>query len=1074
MITELQNFRAKYPDYNDISDGELASKLATKYPDAYGDLPGKLEATPTPESPPAQPEPSTPEWAGKHPNLYGTYGALTETPKVIGEFFGAEKITQPIAQIAAHTLAKSNAERAGIGTPTAGELANAALNTGALLLPYGKVAGGVANVAGKVLPKAAAKIAGAMGAGATGGYMVEAGGKLAEGEAPTPGLTTALGAVIPGAISSAGAIKKGVSSLAKAEAPRIINSLIKPLKKDFSYGKNPGRVLTEEKIIANSFDDYVSKISDKRVEIGERLGNVSSTLSGSGVTVDLSSKLAPIDEAISKAAKMPRDNASIIRRLQNLKDDLLGMVKDETLGHEVPTRQLDGITFNDALELKRLIGDTTKWTGNPSEDEPVNAALRKVWGGIKGELNKQAAKANPKLATEYIKLNEKYADITSAEIAAKYRDKIIERADILSLKGHVGALGAGITTAIMTGGATVPALVAGATGALLDKALGSTAVKTRVAVWLARTSPEKLNIIYRKAPALATAIDKAFGGGTRSPGDIAFQGRNMKSYAMKDLRGAGETLRDTTLTGQSSVFQPRLAKSLLTRVRHPSSSMTDREAADLISQMRRENAVEAFKNVVPGSSARESVDTLVKAVDIYPPQGFNTKMLPPGRFVSAPGRFEAQGAYSKQIILSPGEQNLLGRTYPNKQIAIKAVEVLQRKGMNVAVLREPTKEGMWKITKLADEAGLPTSKDLGEKVKFPWSAFDDSLPISTASVKGAKNISAREMVDALISSNKKSGVESTKILNSIPVYGKTVVSLTPSHEATIAAMREEISQGMAGRRIPVKDADGYTTKVIAEPSTFPSYFQNKKLLKEDTLSAIDKVLKGEPVTKQQWGLVSQLDSEYRKSLVPRALKLRAESKSGFPWEKPGWNEGVKEEGVNYGADTAGRMGTSERAIPPTPGKIDFVRDDISGIGHKSAQPDREVRAVYKHPNGEVSEVKATFKYLPEYIATAKKDGYEFLGYKDQYLDRATGAIGFHDGSPLKQLQSKAPTSPTVVPEAKVDTEALTIPNDLTITATQFLENGQTVKNTKANAKESLKEVDDSIAKTKSILDKLKD
>lgn len=73
-----------------------------------------------------------------------------------------------------------------------------------------------------------------------------------------------------------------------------------------------------------------------------------------------------------------------------------------------------------------------------------------------------------------------------------------------------------------------------------------------------------------------------------------------------------------------------------------------------------------------------------------------------------------------------------------------------------------------------------------------------------------------------------------------------------------------------------------------------------------------------------------------------------------------------------------------------------------------------------------------------------------------------------------ELPTEAPTSPVVEPEAKVDSEPLTIPDDLTITATQFLENGQKVKNTKANAKESLKEVNDSIEKTKSILDKLKD
>lgn len=43
-IQELYNFRAKYPEYSDMSDADLAKSLAIKYPDAYGDLPGKLSA----------------------------------------------------------------------------------------------------------------------------------------------------------------------------------------------------------------------------------------------------------------------------------------------------------------------------------------------------------------------------------------------------------------------------------------------------------------------------------------------------------------------------------------------------------------------------------------------------------------------------------------------------------------------------------------------------------------------------------------------------------------------------------------------------------------------------------------------------------------------------------------------------------------------------------------------------------------------------------------------------------------------------------------------------------------------
>jgi hypothetical protein len=40
-IPELDKFREKYPDYNDIDNVTLVKKLASNYPDAYGDLPMK-------------------------------------------------------------------------------------------------------------------------------------------------------------------------------------------------------------------------------------------------------------------------------------------------------------------------------------------------------------------------------------------------------------------------------------------------------------------------------------------------------------------------------------------------------------------------------------------------------------------------------------------------------------------------------------------------------------------------------------------------------------------------------------------------------------------------------------------------------------------------------------------------------------------------------------------------------------------------------------------------------------------------------------------------------------------------
>jgi len=47
-VIEIENFRKKYPDYNDMDDATLASRLAEKYPDAYGDLPGKVNSVSSP------------------------------------------------------------------------------------------------------------------------------------------------------------------------------------------------------------------------------------------------------------------------------------------------------------------------------------------------------------------------------------------------------------------------------------------------------------------------------------------------------------------------------------------------------------------------------------------------------------------------------------------------------------------------------------------------------------------------------------------------------------------------------------------------------------------------------------------------------------------------------------------------------------------------------------------------------------------------------------------------------------------------------------------------------------------
>ena len=487
----------EFPD--GMSDSQMAQAIKKNFGHTFG------VTTPTPV------EEETPEWAGKYPTLYALSKTPGATAREVGDLIGLSRAGETIGKTAAYLarpegLSPEAAKEAGL-KPTKGELVGAGLQIAATAIPYGRIAKGAGMVAGKVLSPLAAELVGGATAGAVGGYTYEAGEKLAKGETPTPGATTLLGAAIPPAVSGIGKAARGtIGYLTQKEPARIINSLIGTRVKDFAYGKNPGRVIAEEGIVANTFDDFVDKISGKRMEIGQNLGDMSTALSSlgksKGVTINLSNALSPIDQAIAKANQTPLVNKELITRLQNIKNDLIG---------GEPARKLSGLNFNEALEIKQLIGDITKWTGNMSDDRIANAALKQVYGNIKTELIRNAQKVKPDLALKYAKLNEKYADITSAEIAAKHKDKLMEGQSLISYRGHQGAIGAGIITTLATGGAGIPALIAMAGGAVLDKALGSPTVKTRVAAWLTKASPAQKNLIYRKLPNLAAAIDKAFG-----------------------------------------------------------------------------------------------------------------------------------------------------------------------------------------------------------------------------------------------------------------------------------------------------------------------------------------------------------------------------------------------------------------------------------------------------------------------------------------------------------------------------------------------------------------------------------
>lgn len=419
--------------------------------------------------------------------------------KVVG-FLGLEKTTQTLSSLIAKGVVSKEQKRF-VQTPSGKEIAGATLNLASLLFPYGTVAKGV-GVALK------SKLGGAALSGAGGGYALDVGQKLETGqERPfEPGLGTALGTALPFTGASISAFKRGKENL----APKIVNTLIKPLQKGFSYGKNPGRTVAQRGITANSFEELTTKINAERKLVAREIEKLSDQLP-THLTTNLLDVVVPFDKAMQKA--VASNDQALLNRLTNAKDAITKIFTvQEGKITPVGTVFLDRVNYKNGLKMKRIVGDLTKWTGQRTEDESVNGALTRTYGLIKERLNELATRGSITTAQKLRKLNEQYADLTSAEIATKYRDILQQKHNLVNLPGKIGLAGS-IIAAPFTGGVSTILLALTSIG--IDKALGSVAFKTRLAKWLAKATPAEKQIIFRAFPVLQRL---------KFPGDVLYEG----------------------------------------------------------------------------------------------------------------------------------------------------------------------------------------------------------------------------------------------------------------------------------------------------------------------------------------------------------------------------------------------------------------------------------------------------------------------------------------------------------------------------------------------------------------------
>lgn len=311
-----------------------------------------------------------------------------------------------------------------------------------------------------------------------------------------------LGAGIP----IVGRATSGIIKITKEQAPRVMNSLIKPLSKDFSYGKNPGKAVAEEGIVGNSLDDLAYNIKLRKEEYGKKISDKTAQATQSGMRLDVSEAVKALGVAQETAMKAPRTNAALINRLEDARKDLLKVTTNEA-GEDIIGRDLSKMTPDEAWQFKQDVGEITKWTGNASDDKLVNSALQNVYRSVKNSLNE----AIPGLKND----NERYADLLTAEIATKYRDKIVERSNLLSLPtrltGYAGAILGGLATG------NVSSVLIGLGAGAVDGALASPAVKSRVAAWLAKTPKAEQDRFLNQIPVLKQSIERIFGPAKEMP-----------------------------------------------------------------------------------------------------------------------------------------------------------------------------------------------------------------------------------------------------------------------------------------------------------------------------------------------------------------------------------------------------------------------------------------------------------------------------------------------------------------------------------------------------------------------------
>jgi hypothetical protein len=263
----------------------------------------------------------------------------------------------------------------------------------------------------------------------------------------------------------------------------MMNRVIKPGLKNFERGQNPGQAVIDEGLTGNSTADLAQNIKSRYRMVGQQIGDTLTTPAAAAQKLDVHTAVTqPIDDAMTTAQNAGR--ADLYTKLQTIKDQLTKNFAPDANGDLQPigpitkNKALVDLTPEEVTDIKRQVGDVTKWEGTPFRDE-----FNQVKAAIYGNLKDAVEQAVPDVAP----LNARYRMLKNAGAATDRTAAVQERQNAVSLPDYI--LTAGSVPAGLAVGHPIEGALTGAALATARHALSSPAIQTRAAQFLAHEGP---------------------------------------------------------------------------------------------------------------------------------------------------------------------------------------------------------------------------------------------------------------------------------------------------------------------------------------------------------------------------------------------------------------------------------------------------------------------------------------------------------------------------------------------------------------------------------------------------------